>query len=272
MNIKDKLLSTEMVLDNEYLLKYVNLIESNLNTKSETFKTQRHHIIPKCYFKIISKPCDDSEENCVHLLYKDHVMAHYYLCLCSKDNEFKYNNICALKHCLNHRDYKKQDFYIEERNFIEQLDGIQELYEESKKIGSIKSSLKQKGKSRKNKGTKYINKDGIYKMVHPAELNKYLDEGWVLGGRPLTNKHRESLLNSNLGTHKSEEVKKKLHDKLFGIKISQERKDKISIESRDRVWINNGTINKFIKQDIVKDYIEKGYTYGRLKLRKYRRK
>ena len=165
MNIKKRLLETGVVDDNEYLSKYIELIESNVNTKHISFKTQRHHIIPKCYFKLVNKQCDDSKENIVYLLYKDHVLAHYYLSLCSKDNEFKFNNICALKYCLNHRDYKKQDFYKDERHVLEQLDYLQELYEDSKIIGSLKSSLTQKGKTRKNKGTKHINKDGVYKMV-----------------------------------------------------------------------------------------------------------
>jgi len=268
MNIKEKLLATNVILDNEYLSKYIELVKTNLNTKQARFKTQSHHIIPRCYFKILGIPCDNSSENTIHLLYKDHVLAHYYLCLCSKDAEFKYNNICALKYCLNHRDYKKQDFYIEERHVLEQLDGLQKLYEESKTLGALKSSLKQRGQSRKNKGTKHIHKDGVYKMVQPTELDKYLSEGWVLGGRPLSDKHKEALLNSNVGSHKSEECKNKLHNKLFGIKISQERKDKISLESKDRVWINNGVTNKFVKQDTLQEYIEKGYVYGRLKLKK----
>ena len=272
MNIKELLLSTNMIEDNDYLNKYVSLINSNIDTKHISFKTQKHHVLPRCYFKLTNKPCDDSKDNVVYLLYKDHVLAHYYLALCSKDNEFKYNNICALKYCLNHRDYKKQEFYKDERHIIEKLDYLQELYEESKIIGSVKSSLKQKGKTRKNKGTKHINKDGVYKMVSQEDLEKYLSQGWKLGARPLSIKHRKALLNANLGKHRSEECKEKLHNKFFGIKISQERKDKIGFESKDRVWINNGISNKFVKKEVVSDYLKKGFVYGRLKLKEYRRR
>ena len=45
MTLKEKLLVLDLVVDNEYLDKYVELIESNRETKREKFKTQKHHII-----------------------------------------------------------------------------------------------------------------------------------------------------------------------------------------------------------------------------------
>ena len=36
----------------------------------------------------------------------------------------------------------------------------------------------------KNKGKKYINKDGVVKFVHPEEIADYLAEGWKLGSLP----------------------------------------------------------------------------------------
>ena len=49
--LKNILLETNEFLDNEYLDKYVDLITLNKFTKKELYKTQRHHIIPKCYYK-----------------------------------------------------------------------------------------------------------------------------------------------------------------------------------------------------------------------------
>lgn len=44
--LKIKLLNTGYFKDNEYLDKYCDLIFSNLETKYEKGKTQKHYIIP----------------------------------------------------------------------------------------------------------------------------------------------------------------------------------------------------------------------------------
>ena len=81
--IKDKLLQTQLFIDNEFLDKYLNLIILNLSTKRELYKTQRHHIIPRKVFKIKGINVDNSRKNLVNLLYKDHILVHYYLCKCT---------------------------------------------------------------------------------------------------------------------------------------------------------------------------------------------
>lgn len=48
--LKNYLLCTNYFLDNDYLMKYVNLITSNYNTNKVKFKTQKHHILPKKVF------------------------------------------------------------------------------------------------------------------------------------------------------------------------------------------------------------------------------
>ena len=63
----EKLLSTNVFLDNEYLLKYIDLIENNKTIRSNI--TQDHHIIPKVYFKLNNLPVDDSDANLVTLTY-----------------------------------------------------------------------------------------------------------------------------------------------------------------------------------------------------------
>ena len=96
MALKEKLLTLGIVEDNEYLDKYVRLIESNKDTKKEKFKTQQHHIIPRCYYKYLHVACDESKHNKVNLLYKDHVLAHCYLSLCAKEAWFEYNNLISI--------------------------------------------------------------------------------------------------------------------------------------------------------------------------------
>lgn len=72
--------------DNEWFNKYVDLVTLNKDTKREKYKTQIHHIIPRCYYKIIGEKINNNKDNLVNLQYKDHVLAHYYLTQCTTTN------------------------------------------------------------------------------------------------------------------------------------------------------------------------------------------
>lgn len=81
--------------DNIYRQKYINLIESNIDTHYEKFKSARHHIIPKSYFKLKDIPIDNSKSNIVILPHSQHLLAHYYLCHFIIDSELLYKMQCA---------------------------------------------------------------------------------------------------------------------------------------------------------------------------------
>ena len=52
MKLRDRLLATNLFIENEYFEKYVSLIEANKNTKTQRYKTQKHHIVPNIAFKL----------------------------------------------------------------------------------------------------------------------------------------------------------------------------------------------------------------------------
>ena len=79
MTLKEKLLNLNIVVDNEYLDKYCELIESNKETKKEKFKTQCHHIIPRCYYIHNRIDVNNNDDNLVNLSHKNHLLSHYYL-------------------------------------------------------------------------------------------------------------------------------------------------------------------------------------------------
>lgn len=121
------LLSKNVVqLDNEYLDAYVSLINNNLNTPKQIYKTQSHHIIPEYYFIHLNIPTDNSKENRVDLLYRDHLLAHYYLFKCSKGN-YKYSNSTVLKLVKKSLPFEVKDFdYVLDDSI---MSFIQEGYE-----------------------------------------------------------------------------------------------------------------------------------------------
>ena len=94
-NLKEKLLGLGMFEDNEFLDLYCSLIEQNIGNVKIKNETERHHIIPRRVFKILNLPYKASSKNSIvnknniiHLSYKNHLLAHYYLCFCAK-NEYK---------------------------------------------------------------------------------------------------------------------------------------------------------------------------------------
>ena len=43
--------TNEFNIDSEYFLKYINIIENNMNNVKDELFTDCHHIIPKSYYK-----------------------------------------------------------------------------------------------------------------------------------------------------------------------------------------------------------------------------
>lgn len=184
----DNLKATHLFIENEYFEKYIQLIKANLKTKKQTYKTQRHHIVPATVFTLYNLPGKNDRNNLVNLLYKDHILAHYYLALCSQSTEFKYKMICAINFILGNATQAKLNL-DELKTFTLNLDYYQELYEESKKFfgdkirGSthdISEETKQKI-SKANRGRVYVNKDGVVRSIYPEDLDLYLENGWIRG-------------------------------------------------------------------------------------------
>lgn len=126
-DVYNTLRSLSGFLDNEYLQKYCRLVEQNITTKQRNRVTNAHHIIPKAWFKINKQPIDNSLQNLVNLVYKNHVLAHYYLCLCTKD-ELQYANELALI-CL----YSRNKLNIVDKQLFNHLPLYNYIYEDYKK-------------------------------------------------------------------------------------------------------------------------------------------
>ena len=95
IDLKSKLLSCKGFIDNEYLDKYVQLVERNRRTSRKGKNINSHHIIPRSWFKLNGLSIDNNPTNLVNLEYRNHVLAHYYLCLCTC-TKLQYANELAL--------------------------------------------------------------------------------------------------------------------------------------------------------------------------------
>ena len=174
--IKEVLLATEHFLDNEYLDKYVNLIYNNLHTKKKTGKTQQHHILPKCYFKFIGKPCDNSKANLVHLLYVDHIRAHYFLSQCMIDLKLAGANAHVVWFVLKQR-YTEADLLLEDVLTATEIQRSYELSQEWNKLihtGKKASEETRLKISRANKGK--VKPDSVKAAASRTHKGKVLSE------------------------------------------------------------------------------------------------
>ena len=98
VDVYNTLKQKQYFIDNEYLQKYCQLVERNTRTPVRARQTHKHHIVPKSWFKLTNSCVNNELNNLVNLPYREHFLAHYYLCLCTQD-PFKYANQLALM-CL----------------------------------------------------------------------------------------------------------------------------------------------------------------------------
>lgn len=186
MNLKEKLLQLNVFEDNEYLDLYVSLIQSNIYTEKQKFKTQRHHIIPRCFYRLHNMDIDNSPKNIVNLLFKDHILAHCYIVMASKENEFKYQNRCALYKLVAHRDFK------DIRHYIKSMNELQLAYECSREIAyKYNPMFVENYKTRHDK----VCKTQEFRDNVSRGMKEYRKT------HPFTEEHRKRLSQSAMGNH-----------------------------------------------------------------------
>lgn len=223
MRLKEKMLRLNIVIDNEYLDKYVELINKNKHTKNEKNKTQKHHIIPRCYYKNFGLDVDNSCDNIVNLIYSDHIKAHYYLALCGCGDYYIYCFINAFAYMVGNS--YKYSINIGDINELDE-DTINTLYNEC----SIRKSIYQKGQgkgckkseetrkkmSKAQSGLVVINNGTSMKHIKRCDVDSFVSNGWNIGGLSKSEETKQKISNSNKGKIVSEETRLKISKSLTG--------------------------------------------------------
>ena len=135
LDLKQTLVNLKGFEDNEFLDQYCILIERHARTSKRARVTNAHHIIPKSWFKINNQEIDNSLINLVNLPYREHVLAHYYLCLCTV-GKLQYANQLAF-FCLITR---KKKLNIVEKQLVHNLPMYNNIYESYCKNSKISYS------------------------------------------------------------------------------------------------------------------------------------
>lgn len=83
---------------NQHFVAMMNIINAaRLNPPKEGHK---HHIVPKCWYRLHNIPVDNSDDNLVLLTYEDHIKVHKLAILCAATIEMKYKMGFAVKRLL----------------------------------------------------------------------------------------------------------------------------------------------------------------------------
>lgn len=89
---------TQVFEYNQHFVAMMNVINAaRLNPPKEGHK---HHIIPRCWFKMNNLPIDNSKDNLVLLTYEDHIKVHKLSILCAATPEMKSKMGFAVKRLL----------------------------------------------------------------------------------------------------------------------------------------------------------------------------
>lgn len=247
-DIKTRLLKTGVIKDNEYLDNYLSIITDSSVQASQTHRTQVHHILPKSYFNYLKIAVDESPENKVTLLYKDHLLAHYYLSLCATD-WFQYYAQSAVVCMVN--------FNLSEvSTILDKLEEYQQIYEQfkQKQAQHLSNSLKGVKKGNGHTGKKYMNNGVICVCVSPEEFDRFLSLGYSFG-RLTSSTAKDNLRKCQLGKQKPA---------LQNVPKSDAHKNKLRDVNTKRIYITDGEQEKSFHRDTdISSYIENGWYIGR---------
>lgn len=245
LNLKQKLLTEQLVEDSVYLAKYLALLQTNLNTAPAEYITQKHHALPVAYYKHFypkevngrsryiyeNLALNDSVNFLVNLKYSDHLLAHCYLALCAKPNWFKYANANMITAVSKHTK-------LEAFASSEDLSDFQKAY-------TLKCQLLQ-GKT--------LSEEHKAKIASAHRKESISDE------------YSQKLSTANHNRVWTQESKNKISTTLKNNKSFQETlriRNTSNPPAKGLMWVTNGETTTRIDSTSLPDYIVLGYWAGK---------
>lgn len=246
--LKQILIDKGIVEENKYLDKYVEIVSNPTNN----VKYEKHHIIPVAYYKMQNIDVDNSDSNIVQLSVYEHILAHYYACLCFNE-PLKHKMIHAF--CLMSKEDKSL-LNSSEQVILEKLSHVSELRLMHNKLLSqrvfseetlerMRPSWFKKGQTSPNKGkpcsehTKQLLRE--HNLAHPSVMT---EEG----------KQKLSIAHSH---PKDEETRLKM--KAYSNNRTPTHLKNLSIAATGKTHAYDGRKNRWWKKT---DPLPEGWTWG----------
>ena len=202
---------TEVFEYNQHFVAMMNIINSS--RLNPPIKGHRHHIVPRCWFKMNNLPIDNSDDNLVLLSIEDHYKIHKLMYLCAATPEMKSKMGFAVKRLLN-SNFSGMHHTIESRRKMSEA-----------KKGQTKSDETKRKISEARKGNH-----------HSEETRRKMSE--AKKGQPKSEEHKRKMSEAlkgkepwNKGRHLSEVTCSKLSKAFKG-------KSWKLIDGK-RVWLSN---------------------------------
>ena len=244
LNLRNWLLQNDLVEENDYLTRYLELLQLNLTTTTKKTITQNHHAIPVVYYKhffpvnqkgrsrhLYERMAREDPNNfLVNLKYSDHLLAHCYLALCAKPTWFKFANANMITVVSK---------YTELKEFV----NLKSL-EEFQKAYTLSCQLKQ-GKT--------LTKEHKAKIA--ASHNR-------------SEEYSKKIADANRRRVWKQDSKDKI-SKIASRTLTKRNKE--TPPAKGLVWVSNGTHITRVKKDEIPKYLSLGYWLGKtstLKIRK----
>jgi hypothetical protein len=270
-----------------YQLHYDLLISSRKNRLlEEGVYYEKHHIIPK------SMGGSNDPDNIIKLTLREHFIAHLLLWRIHRNRQM------ASAFVYMTGNMRKQNYVISSRMYEEvklaasfsakeRLTGIpkteehkrnmalarERMSDEDKNKISKKISDALKGRPSKLKGRPM--QDESKTKISNALKGKYLGKETWMKGKKHSEESKQKLRekaklrtgekNGFYGKTHSDETIEKIKKGRVGCVSSDETKKKLSELSKGTIWINNGTICKKIKPDVLEEMIPLGWVKGKIK-------
>ena len=131
----------EVFTYNQYFVAMMNIINNARRCNNKV--GHKHHIIPRCWFKLMQLPIDNSKSNLVMLTHEEHLKVHQLAILCAKDDIMRSKMGFAVKRLMN-GNFSGMKHTEETRALIKAKRALQVITEESNR----KRSETLKGKKK----------------------------------------------------------------------------------------------------------------------------
>lgn len=234
-------------------------------TKKDNRYLERHHIIPK------SMGGTNDAENLVNLTGKAHFICHLLLSKIKYDNPKIHQKMVYAFHLMIHMNSPGQDRPDKSKLTSRIYNNVRKEYKEiiSEKMRILNTGIIRSEETRRKMS-----------LAHKGERNSmYGRTGDLHPKGMLGKKHTEETKNQIRGSLSGEnnpmygkevsiETRKKIGNANRGRIKTDEVRNKLSISSSNRIWINNDTEQKFIKKDELINYDMNVWKLGMIKGRK----
>lgn len=167
---------------NQHFVAMMNIINAaRLNLLESGHK---HHIIPKCWFKLHNLSVDNSKDNLVLLTYEDHIKVHKLAYLCAITNVFK-GKMAYAYHRLTQGEVVDNAAFIGERNA--------NYGKHHKHSEDTKKLISQKIRNHIETHPEYIEGCRVRSTGRKFSEESKLKKSNSLKGRVFTEEHRKKL-------------------------------------------------------------------------------